>query len=140
MVKGMFPRGGRIALLNSGDSGSLALQPGSPSRHCTTRPVGQVVCRRHSLFPAKEHLPWFRREQRSPRFHSHLLGTHASIRAGQIIHGGEVMLRANVAAVNLVAVMFTNAILQTAFAAVKSRNPGQWRNLHMLAQWRKIRM
>jgi len=50
------------------------------------------------------------------------------------------MLRATVAAVNLVAVMFTNAILQTAFAAVKSRNPGQWRNLHMLAQWRKIRM
>ena len=50
------------------------------------------------------------------------------------------MLRANVAAVNLVAVMFTNAILQTAFAAVKSRNLAQWRNLHMLAQWRKIRM
>ena len=83
----------------------------------------------------KEHLPWGRREQRSPGFHSHLLGTGASIRAGQIIHGGEVIvLGANVAAVNLVAVMFTNAILQTGFAAGKARNPGQRRKLRMLAQ------
>jgi hypothetical protein len=50
------------------------------------------------------------------------------------------MLRANVAAVNLVAVMFTNAVLQTEFAAVKFRNLAQRRKLDMLAQWRKIRM
>ena len=50
------------------------------------------------------------------------------------------MLRATVPAVTAVAAIFTNAVLQTAFAAVKSRNLAQRRKLRMLAQWRKIRM
>ena len=52
LANGLFPAVVGL-LLNSGDSGSLALQPGLPSRHCTIRPLRQVVCRRTLIVPCK---------------------------------------------------------------------------------------